>query len=59
MSREIAVRIVTLDMTNFATFTAMRNGRAPVARRGKAKQKRSDLRLADLGLVITRDAASR
>jgi transposase len=31
------------------------NERAPVAQRGKAKQKRSDLRLVGLGLVVTRD----
>ncbi len=64
-SREIAVRIVrwsgvdvssvALDMTNFATFIATANGRAPVAQRGKAKQKRADLRLVGLGLVVTRD----
>ena len=64
-SQEIAVRIVqasgidcssvALDMTNFATFIATGNGRAPVAQRGKAKQKRSDLRLVGLGLVVTRD----
>ena len=46
---------VALDMTNFATFIGTANGKAPVARRGKAKQKRSDLRLAGLGLVVTRD----
>src|SRR5258707_3002439 len=65
ISRRIAVRIVeasgadcssvALDMTNFATFIATANGKAPVAQRGKAKQKRSDLRLAGLGLVVTRD----
>jgi transposase len=65
ISREIAVRIVglsgadvssvALDMTNFATFIATANGKAPVAQRGKAKQKRSDLRLVGLGLVVTRD----
>ena len=65
ISREIAVRIVglsgadlssvALDMTNFATFIATGNGKAAVAQRGKAKQKRSDLRLAGLGLVVTRD----
>jgi transposase len=42
-------------MTNFATFIATANGKAPVAQRGKAKQKRSDLRLVGLGLVVTRD----
>jgi transposase len=64
-SRQIAARViavsgadvssVALDMTNFATFIATANGRAPIAQRGKAKQKRSDLRLAGLGLVVTRD----
>jgi transposase len=64
-SRQIAARVVqvsgadvssvALDMTNFATFIATANGKAPVAQRGKAKQKRSDLRLVGLGLVVTRD----
>jgi transposase len=66
ISRTIAVRIVersgvdcssvALDMTNFATFIATGNGKAPVAQRGKAKQKRTDLRLVGLGLVVTRDS---
>ncbi len=47
---------VALDMTNFATFIDTQNKRAPVAQRGKAKQKRSDLRLVGLGLVVTRDS---
>lgn len=65
MSRRIALRIVevsgvdcssvALDMTNFATFIDTANGKAPVAQRGKAKQKRTDLRLVGLGLVVTRD----
>jgi len=46
---------VALDMTNFATFIDTGNGRAPIAQRGKAKQKRADLRLVGLGLVVTRD----
>jgi len=46
---------VALDMTNFATFIGTGNEKAPVAQRGKAKQKRSDLRLVGLGLVVTRD----
>src|SRR6266853_64420 len=46
---------VALDMTNFATFIGTGNQKAPVAQRGKAKQKRSDLRLVGLGLVVTRD----
>ncbi|WP_239312862.1 IS1634 family transposase, partial [Frankia sp. Cj3] len=44
-----------LDMTNFATFIDSTNPHAPVAARGKAKQKRYDLRLVGLGLVATRD----
>ena len=51
----VDVSSVALDMTNFATFIATGNGRAPVAQRGKAKQKRTDLRLVGLGLVVTRD----
>jgi transposase len=46
---------LVLDMTNFATFIDTGNERAPIAQRGKAKQKRSDLRLVGLALVITRD----
>jgi transposase len=48
---------VALDMTNFATFIATGNDKAPIAQRGKAKQKRTDLRLVGLGLVVTRDGA--
>jgi transposase len=44
-----------LDMTNFATYIDSGNQRAPIAQRGKAKQKRVDLRLVGLGLVVTRD----
>src|SRR6266849_1125486 len=65
ISRRIAVAIVAasgvdcssvaLDMTNFATFIDTGNGKAPIAQRGKAKQKRADLRIVGLGLVVTRD----
>jgi transposase len=51
----IDVSSVALDMTNFATFIATANGKAPIAQRGKAKQHRADLRLVGLGLVVTRD----
>jgi transposase len=54
-SADVDVSSVALDMTNFATFIDTGNGKAPVAQRGKAGQKRSDLRLAGLGLVVTRD----
>jgi hypothetical protein len=45
---------VALDMTNFATYIDTTNDKAPIAQRGKAKQKRTDLRLVGLGLVVTR-----
>ena len=48
---------LVLDMTNFATFIDTANDRAPIAQRGKAKQKRLDLRLVGLALVVTRDGA--
>jgi transposase len=46
---------LALDMTNFATYIDSTNERAPIAQRGKAKQKRTDLRLVALALVVTRD----
>jgi transposase len=46
---------LVLDMTNFATFIDSTNEAAPIAQRGKAKQKRVDLRLVGLALVVTRD----
>ena len=46
---------MALDMTNFATFIDSGNDRVPIAERGHAKQKRTDLRLVGLGLVVTRD----
>jgi transposase len=45
---------VALDMTNFATYIDTANPGAPIAQRGKAKQKRTDLRLIGLGMVVTR-----
>jgi transposase len=63
----IAARMVTefglglsglaLDMTNFATFIDSANDKAPIAQRGHAKQKRTDLRLVGLGMVVSRDGA--
>ena len=46
---------LVLDMTNFATYIDSANDRAPIAQRGHAKQKRSDLRLVGLGLVVSTD----
>jgi hypothetical protein len=68
ISRAIALRLidasgvdissVALDMTNFATFIATANEKAPIAQRGKAKQKRADLRLVGLGSWSPATAAS-
>src|SRR5665648_171409 len=49
------ISALALDMTNFATYIDSGNDKAPIAQRGKAKQKRPDLRLVGLGLVVTRD----
>ncbi len=46
---------LVLDMTNFATYIDSTNDKAPLAQRGKAKQKRTDLRLVGLALIVTRD----
>jgi transposase len=65
IERRVSIRMITefgldvsavaLDMTNFATYIASANPHAALAQRGKAKQKRTDLRLVGLGLVVTRD----
>jgi transposase len=52
---EVDVSGLVLDMTNFATYIDSSNDRAPIAQRGKAKQKRNDLRLVGLGLVVSVD----
>jgi transposase len=46
---------LVLDMTNFATFVDSGNARNQLAQRGHAKQKRLDLRLVGVGLVVTAD----
>lgn len=46
---------LVLDMTNFATYIDSGNARASIAQRGHAKQKRTDLRLVGLGLVVSTD----
>jgi transposase len=67
IERRITARVVetfgidlsglVLDMTNFATYIDSANDRAPIAQRGHAKQKRTDLRLVGLGLVVSVDGA--
>ena len=46
---------LALDMTSVATYISTGNATAPIEQRGKATQKRSDLRLVALGLMIIRD----
>jgi transposase len=46
---------LVLDMTNFATWIDSGNQRAPIAQRGHSKQKRADLRICGLGLVVSTD----
>jgi transposase len=46
---------LVLDMTNFATWIDSGNQRAPIAQRGHSKQKRADLRIVGLGLVVSTD----
>jgi len=46
---------LVLDMTNFAIYIDSANPRGPIAQRGHAKQKRNDLRLVGLSLVVTTD----
>ena len=65
IERRITARVVdlfdidlsglVLDMTNFATYIDSADDRAPIAQRGHAKQKRTDLRLVGLGLVVSVD----
>jgi transposase len=52
---EVDLSGLVLDMTNFATYIDSANQRAPIAQRGHAKQKRRDLRLVGLGLVVSTD----
>jgi transposase len=46
---------LVLDMTNFAIYIDSGDGKAPIAERGEAEQKRVGLRLVGLGLVVTGD----
>src|SRR3979411_2381310 len=52
---EVDLSGLVLDMTNFATWIDSGNDRAPIAQRGHSKQKRSDLRIIGLGLVVSTD----
>lgn len=55
--RELKIELDTLsyDTTNFFTYIASTNTRPELAQRGKSKQKRCDLRLFGLALLVSRD----
>jgi transposase len=57
MAEEFSIDLsgLVLDMTNFATWIDSANDRAPIAQRGHSKQKRADLRIVGLGLVVSVD----
>jgi transposase len=46
--------LLLFDTTNFFTYIASTNTRCEIAKRGKNKQKRIDLRQIGLGLVVTK-----
>lgn len=54
---DLDLSALVVDMTNFATFIDSGNPAASIAKRGHAKQKRNDLRLVGLALVVTADGA--
>jgi transposase len=51
----VDVRCLLYDTTNFATFIDTFNLAPTLAQRGHSKQKRSDLRLVGLALLVSRD----
>jgi transposase len=54
---ELGVELDTLlyDATNFFTYIDTTNDRCTVAQRGHSKEKRADLRIFNLALLVTRD----
>jgi transposase len=53
----LGVELETLfyDTTNFFTYIATTNTKSTLARRGRSKQKRNDLRIFSLALLVSRD----
>lgn len=47
--------VILYDTTNFFTFIATRNRRNSIAKNGRNKQKRNDLRQVGLALIVTKD----
>jgi len=57
MVSELDIELDTLfyDATNFFTYIDTTNSRCTVAQRGHSKEKRADLRIFNLALLVTRD----
>ena len=55
--RELGIQLDTLfyDTTNFFTYIASTNTKPKLPQRGRSKQKRADLRLFGLALLVSRD----
>jgi len=51
----LETEVLLYDTTNFFTYIASNNDRNEIARRGRQKQKRNDLRQVNLALLTTRD----
>jgi transposase len=51
----LSPKLLFYDMTNFFTFIATDNGKNTIAKRGKNKQRRDDLRQFGLSQVVTRE----
>lgn len=56
-SYDIDIAGLVLDMTNVVTYVDSANERNTIAKRGHSKQKRHDLRIVGLSLIVTRDGA--
>jgi transposase len=54
---DLDLTALVVDMTNFATFIDSANARNTIAQRGHAKQKRTDLRIVGLAMIVTSDGA--
>ena len=51
----LETEVLLYDTTNFFTYIASNNDRNKIAKRGRQKQKRNDLRQVNLALLTTRD----
>lgn len=51
----VSSRLLFYDLTNFATYIASTNDKSDLAKRGRNKQKRNDLKQFGLAQVVTRE----